>query len=39
MDAVNVTKKLELYFSSSKLRMKVDAFKHIIGQPTQNVWL
>ncbi len=39
MDAVNMTTKLELYFSSSKLRLKVDAFEHIIGQPTQNVWL
>jgi hypothetical protein len=39
MDAVNMTTKLELYFSSSKLRLKVDAFKHIIGRPTQNVWL
>jgi hypothetical protein len=38
-DAINVTSKIELYVSSSKLQLRVHAFKHQVSDQTENLWL
>ena len=38
-DAINVASKIELYVSSSKLRLRVHAFKHQVSDQTENLWL
>ncbi len=38
-DAINMMKKLELYISNNQLHICVHAFKHIVGNTTNNAWL
>jgi len=38
-DALNVVTKMELFVCSTKIRIKVVAFKHLVGDTTQNEWL
>jgi hypothetical protein len=37
-DALNVVTKMELFVCSTKIRIKVVAFKHLVGDTTQNEW-
>jgi hypothetical protein len=38
-DALNMVTKMEVYLSHTKLRLKVYAFKHLVGDTTQHQWL
>jgi hypothetical protein len=38
-DTVNMTSKVELYISKFKLRLRIFAFKHQVGNTTTNQWL
>ena len=38
-DAINMTSRIELFLSNSKLRLKLHAFKHKVGDVTQSHWL
>jgi hypothetical protein len=38
-DAVNMTTKLEVYISTTKLRARVPAFKQIVGKTVEDDWL
>jgi hypothetical protein len=37
-DALNVVTKMERFVCSTKIRIKVVAFKHLVGDTTQNEW-
>jgi len=38
-DTLNMVTKLEIYLSYTKIRLKVTAFKHLVGDTTQHQWL
>lgn len=38
-DALNMTSKMGVYLSCTKIRIKVCAFKHLVGDATQHEWL
>ena len=39
MDAVNCISKAELFVGLTQVKVRIKAFKHIVGQPTENAML